>query len=384
MSSTIPLPQDPSKIKAFFTSKLNLSAFGVFVVFLGCVAYLMTAVLDVGIPYISSAKIIRVDLPSTGGVYVGAPVAYRGVNIGRVTGMSFTSTGVQAKVRVDAGNNIPTDTAVWVKSLSPVGEQYLDFEPRTNKGPFLADGAVVTGNNVDVPETLANTVISVNGLLDQINATQLQTILDESSKALVGTSGDLGRLADQGTLLVNDLNKYWPNFDNVLVNGGTLLKIGSQYSGQIVQAANDFRSFAAWLKDYTPTLVTTLQSAPSEIAQIQAVLNDAQATVPTFLALGSQVTSLLASYNPHLQSLLANFAPGLNTLNASVWDGTMHMSLITQDDYYCGNGPGGQQYVTQQLDPKQQSTRPLQTQGQCPGSFQYQQRGSAHAPGPVR
>lgn len=384
MSSTIPLPQAPSKLKAVLSNKLNLSALGVVMVFLACVAYLMTSVLDIGLPLISSAKMVKVDLPSTGGIYVGAPVAYRGVTVGRVTDISFTQTGVQASARIDSGTNIPANTIVWVKSLSPVGEQYLDFEPRVNQGAnvaYLQDGATITGQNVDVPETLADTVISVNKLLDQVNAKQLQTILDESSKALVGTSGDLGRLADQGTALVNDLNKYWPNFDHVLTNSNTLLKIGSQYGGQIIQAAHDFRSFASWLKDYTPTLVATLKSAPSEIAQIRAVLNDAQLTVPTFLALGSQVTSMLASYNPQLQALLVNFAPGLNTLSKAIhfspglgW--ALSMSLVTQTDYYCG-------YGTTKHPPTQAGTT-LQTHGRCPGSFRYLQRGAAHAPGPVR
>lgn len=377
MSSTIPLPKEPSKIKAALTSKLNISALGVFLVFLGCVAYILTAVLDVGIPLISAAKTIKVDLNSTGGLYVGAPVAYRGVTIGRVTNITFTPTGVQADARVDSGNDIPASTQVKVKSLSPVGEQYLDFEPGSNNGPYLQDGSTVVGNADSVPETLAKTVISVNNLLNQIDAKQLQTILDESNKALAGTSGDLGRLADQGTALVNDLNQHWSNFDNVLTNGNTLLKIGDQYGGQIVQASTDFRSFAQWLKSYTPTLVATLKSAPTEIAQIQAVLHDAQQTVPTFLALGGQVTALLASYNPQLQALLVNFAPGINTLSAAVRGGALHMSLIVQQDQRC-------MYSTTQQSPDQASTRPLQTQGQCPGSFQWLQRGAAHAPGPVR
>jgi phospholipid/cholesterol/gamma-HCH transport system substrate-binding protein len=384
VSSTIPLPQEPSRLKAVLTSKLNISALGVVLVFLGCVAYLMTSVLDIGIPLISSAKTVKVDLPSTGGIYVGAPEAYRGVTVGRITDITFTNTGVQADARIDSGNNIPTNTVVWVKSLSPVGEQYLDFEPRTNSGPYLSDGATITGQNVDVPETLADTVISVNKLLDQINAKQLQTILDESSKALVGTSGDLGRLADQGTALVNDLNKYWPNLSNVLTNSNTLLKIGDQYGGQIIQASRDFRSFAAWLKDYTPTLVATLNSAPAEIAQIQAVLNDAQQTVPTFLALGSQVTELLASYNPHLQALLANFAPGLNTLSAAVRNGSLQMSLVTQTDHLCDNPATIYHYGTTKHLPTQTAPTTLQTQGRCPGSFTWLQRGAAHAPGPVR
>lgn len=378
MSSTIPLPQEPSRLRTALTNKLNISAFGVVLVFFGCVAYLMTSVLDVGIPFINAAETVHVDLPSTGGLYVGSPVSYRGVNIGRVTAITFTTTGVRADARIDGGNNIPTDTVAAVKSLSPVGEQYLDFEPRTNAGPYLRDGATVSGTNVNVPETLASTVIAVNKVLGQINATQLQTILDESNKALAGTSGFLGQLADQGTTLVSDLNRYWPNFDNVLNNGNTLLRIGQQYGGQIVSAAQDFKSFAAWLKGYTPTLVTTLTSAPSEIAQIRTVLNEARQTLPVFLSLGSEVSSLIASYNPQLQALLVNFPAALNELaSLSYTGGWVHGSIIGQQEQLC-------MYSTKQLPPNQVSHRPLQTQGYCPGSFPHYQRGAAHAPGPVR
>jgi len=375
--SSIPLPERPSRLKALVFNKLNLSAFGVLVVFIVCVIYLMTSVLNVGVPLISSAKTVKVQLPSTGGVYVGAPVGYRGVTVGRVTDIAFTATGVEASARIDSGTDIPQDTKVVVKSLSPVGEQYLDFEPETQDGPYLQDGAVVPGTSVDVPRTLASTVISVNHLLDQIDAKQLQTILDESNKALSGTAADLGRLADQGTQLVDDINAHWGNIDHVLTNSATLLDIGTEYGGQIVQAANDFKSFSHWLKGYTPTLVKTLNNAPTSIAQLQSLLDDAQSTVPTFLDVSSQVLGLLASYNPHLQTLLKNFAPGLGTLGDAVRNGALNMSLIIQSDNLC-------KYGTPELDPAKLSNRPLQPNGHCPASFKYLQRGAAHAPGPVR
>lgn len=356
-------------------SKLLISAVGVFVVFVLCVAYIISGVL--GTPLTSRAKNVNVELTSTGGLFEGSAVTYRGVHIGKVTHIGFTATGVVATARLTTTQKIPADTRVVVRSLSPVGEQYLDFQPPNTDGPWLKDGSTISATSTDVPQTLASTVVAVNKLLDQMNPDKLHTVLSESSKALSGTSDDLARITDQGKLIVADLNRYWPNADRLLTNGGTLLDIGTDNAGRIRQMATDFRAFASFLKNYNPELTRTLKHAPNEIRQIRAVLKDALAVLPTFLSVGSELTGLLASYEPQLRSLLSNFAPGLNVLGQAVRNNSLQLNLIGQKDHYC-------EYGNSERDPKSTTRRPIDPNLHCPGSFKYLQRGAAHAPGPVR
>ena len=371
---SLPIPTAPRRVRRTGSSKLLLSAVGVFVVFVLCVAYIVSGVL--GSPLTSRAKNVKVELTSTGGLFVGSAVTYRGVGVGKVTHIGFTATGVEATAHLTTSRKIPSSTRAVVRSLSPVGEQYLDLQPRTDHGPWLANGSRIEASSTDVPTTLAGTVVAVNKLLDQIDADKLHTVLQEASKALNGSGDELARLTDQGRLIVADLNKYWPQTERLLTNGGTLLDIGIDNAGVLRQTARDFRAFASFLKDYQPELAQTLRDAPGIIGQLREVLRDAEAVTPQFLSLGADLTGLLASYEPHLRALLAAFAPGLDVLSRAVKDGSMQLDVIGQKDHECI-------YPNPDQDPKSTTRRPLRTDLHCPDTGRYLQRGAAHAPGPV-
>lgn len=374
-ASSYPEVHRQSALRRALTNKLHISALGVFLVFVLCVAYIISGVL--GTPLTSRPKSVNVDLPATGGLFVGSSVTYRGVRVGRVTSIDFTADGVRAVAQLNSSKQIPKDSRAVVRSLSPVGEQYLDFQPRSDKGPYLQDGSTIKAKDTRIPQSLASTVISVNKLLNQIDPKDLHTVLDEASKAFAGTSTDLGRLTDQGQAIIHDLNKYWPNASRLATNAGTLLDIGIRNQAKIARAAHDFAVFARFLKDYDPELLRTLQGSPADIRQLRSLVKDADDVLPTFLRLGGDVSALLGAYTPHLRVLLSQFAPGLGVLGKAVRDGSLQLTIIGQPDHYCD-------YDTTRLDPKKPTNRPLQKNGHCPGSFTWDQRGAAHAPGPVR
>ena len=46
---------------------------------------------------------------------------------------------------------IPADLQAEVRSVSAVGEQYVDLRPRTDSGPYLQNGSVITAENATHP-----------------------------------------------------------------------------------------------------------------------------------------------------------------------------------------------------------------------------------------
>ncbi|RYE79955.1 MAG: MCE family protein [Myxococcales bacterium] len=355
--------------------KLVISALSVFLVFVLCVAYLVSNVLDT--PLTKRPTRVDVHLSTTGGLFEGAVVTYRGVKVGKVSKISFADEGVVAALRITGDDDIPKSSRAVVRSLSPVGEQYVDLQPKDTKGPYLESGDTISGASTSVPRTLASTVISVNKLLKQIDRKDLATVLDETSVALSGTGADLARLADHGELLVNDLNRLWPETERLLTNSDTLLDIGIDNKARLVQTARDFKLVAAFLKSMDGELRRALNDGPGQIRTLDGLLKDAEDLAPTFLRLGSDVTYLLASYEPHLRSLLKDFAPGLGVLSAAIRDGRLMLDAIFQKDHVCD-------YGTAEINPKSTTRREMVKDKGCSGDYRWLQRGAAHAPGPIR
>jgi len=361
-------------LRGILADKLWLSLIGVILVLLITLAYLFNNVLDT--PLLRGTKTINVEMTSTGGLFEGSSVTYRGVKVGKVHQIKLTDDGVVAKVVITSSDEIPVDSQVKVRSLSPVGEQYLDFQPKTSHGPFLKDGAVIPATSTDLPKTLASTVISVNKLLDQVDATQLHTLLTELSTGLQGTGEQMGKLVDQGSQLLAQLDELWPETDRLLTNGNTVLSIGTDKADDIRSLASSAKEFAAFLKNYDPELRNTLETAPAHVAELQQLLDDMNGHLPKFLDTAVLVSNLFRSYAPHLAVILAEYQGGLSVIPRAIKNGIVQIEGIPQRPTVC-------KYDTTRREPTNPARRPMVTTGHCPDNAPNLQRGAAHAPGPV-
>src|ERR1700739_1862232 len=72
---------------------------------------------------------VNADFVAGGGLYKNANVTYRGVAVGRVESVGLNPNGVTAGMRLNSGTPIPSNVTATVKSVSAVGEQYIDLVP---------------------------------------------------------------------------------------------------------------------------------------------------------------------------------------------------------------------------------------------------------------
>lgn len=91
---------------------------------------------------------LKAELPASGGLYPTANVTYRGITIGKVTGVEPTATGVEATMSIDSRYKIPVDASANVHSVSAVGEQYLDLVSSGAPAKFLSPGQTITKGTV--------------------------------------------------------------------------------------------------------------------------------------------------------------------------------------------------------------------------------------------
>ncbi|MBZ5736287.1 MCE family protein [Nocardioides sp. TRM66260-LWL] len=359
-----------SRLRSLVANRLYLSAVGVVGVLVVTVAYLFGGVLDR--PLTAQPIDVRVTMSATGGLFEGSAVTYRGVSVGRVTDISVTPDGVVATARIN-DLEVPADTRVQVRSLSPVGEQYLDLQPRRTGGPYLTDGSTLQARADDLPATLGNTVVAVSRLLDQIDDRKLRSLLTELSTGLRGTGQDIGRLVDQAGLLLDELDRAYPETARLLRNLEPATGAITDNRVQLGELGTSAKSLAGFLRAYDPRLRRLIDRTPGQLAQLDRLIADARAVLPDFLSRGLVLGDILTRQDAGFRELLTQYAPGLATLQKVVHDDKLFISIVLKDDARC-------RYGTPQREPRDIGPRALPTTGACPAAG-GPQRGAAYAPG---
>ena len=354
--------------------KFVLSGGGILLALVMCVFYIFGSVLKT--PLLEDAPTVTVEMPRTGGLFEGSQATFRGVRVGKVTKLDLGKDGVEATVKLAGGTRIPKDSAVQVRSLSPVGEQYLDFQPTDMEGPYLEDGSVIQASAVDLPQTLGNMAITLNELIEQIEPRKVERILQEVATGLGGAERDLQSLVEDGSALLEKFDQNWPVTERLLRNGNVLLRIGSDNSANLIEIASNSKVFAAWLRRYDPTLFRLLSRAPGQLEELRKVVRDARDTLPQLLDPAITLSDVFAAHDPHVRELLVQFPRGFNALAGAIRNGAGHLDVIMQRTETCD-------YPTAQRSPRATTRRPLQDDGRCSKGLVYSQRGAQWAPGPV-
>lgn len=165
---------------------------------------------------------VRVQLPESGGLLANQDVTIRGIPVGRVTSIELTDQGVEAVATIDGRTHIPADSPVRVSALSAAGEQYLDFRPGHDGGPFLTDGAVIGGEQASIPMTLPRIIDDSRGALAQLDAKKLAALVDELR---VGRAGPqkLAAIFDGSIFLTSTLHGVLPQTVSLLRNSQVVL-----------------------------------------------------------------------------------------------------------------------------------------------------------------
>lgn len=340
-----------------------------------CLFYLFGVALRT--PLTERPVVVTVTFPSSGGLYEGSEVTYRGVRVGKVTDLNLSDTGVEASVRLDGSADIPVDARPQVRSLSPVGEQYIDFQPSTDKPPYLESGATVEGAATDLPTSLATAATNLNNLIEQIDVKALRTVLTETAEGLKGTEDDLQRMVVQGSALLNEFEERSDMTRRLLDNGDQLLRLGADLVPDFDTITRNATVFAAWLRKIDPVLVRLLERAPGQIEEMRGLVRDVEEILPAYLDPYITLADVAAARDPHLRALLRDYPRGFRALGNGIHGGAVHLDAFFEHFTYCGYG---------HVERGARETRryPLQDGGQCPKSSPASQRGAQWAPAPLR
>lgn len=134
--------------------------------------------------FYDSAYTVNAHFDESGGIFAGAEVTYRGVHIGQVEKMKLSSKGVDVLLSIDkSSEKIPEDSVALVGNKSAVGEQYVELQPQTDKGPYLADGSEIATSKTEVPVSTTEILTNLSALVESVPQSDLRTVVSEMGAA---------------------------------------------------------------------------------------------------------------------------------------------------------------------------------------------------------
>jgi phospholipid/cholesterol/gamma-HCH transport system substrate-binding protein len=256
------------------STKLKLAAF-VAVALLG-ISYLSFRYVGLDRVLLGTGYDVAADFTDSGGIFVNAEVTYRGVAVGRVSDMKLVGKDVRVVMSIDPdADPIPKDTDAVVATRSAVGEQYVILRPTKAGGPYLKDGDVIPDDRTSIPIPVEKMLLHIDQLVGSLDEKSLRILVDELGKAFNGAGDDLGRLIDNGNLLLTRAEQSLPQTLKLITDGKTVLDTQRDSRSAIRQWAADLRLVTDTLVTMDPDIRSILVNAPNAGQEIQNLVDRA-------------------------------------------------------------------------------------------------------------
>ncbi|SPM36144.1 ABC-type transporter Mla maintaining outer membrane lipid asymmetry, periplasmic component MlaD [Mycobacterium rhizamassiliense] len=220
--------------------------------------------------------------PDTGDLYRYSNVTYRGVQIGKVTAIGPSADGAEATLSIDESPRIPADVHAAVRSISEVGEQYVYLVPRSESGPYLRNGSVISVRDTSVPSPIGTTLDKLSALTNSIPKDKLSQLLDESFKAFNGAGYDFQSLVNSSATLSRDANGVADHTRGLVDDAVPFLDAQARTSDATRCWAHNLAGFTDQLVTDDPQFRKLLRTGPGFSDEVSAVLTQVKPTLPVF------------------------------------------------------------------------------------------------------
>jgi phospholipid/cholesterol/gamma-HCH transport system substrate-binding protein len=257
---------------------------------------------------------VTLEMPAAGGLYRFSNVTYRGVQIGRVTSVALTSGGAKAIMSLNTSPKIPADLQAQVRSVSAVGEQYVDLRPRTDKPPYLHDGSVIAKSDTTIPQDVGPLLDQTSALINSIPKDRLGDLLDESFQGFNGSGYDLGSLFDSSARVSGDVNGVADRTNTLVEDTQPLLNSQEDTTDSIRTWAHSLANVTHQFATNDAQVRTLLQKGPGFAQETTRLLDQIKPTLPVLLANLTTIGQIAVTYHASLEQLLVMLPPFVSNI----------------------------------------------------------------------
>jgi phospholipid/cholesterol/gamma-HCH transport system substrate-binding protein len=251
-----------------------------------------------------------------GGIYRNANVTYRGVTVGRVEDLGLTDDGVVAKMRLNSNTPVPDNVTATVKSVSAVGEQYIDLvPPEQASSSTLRNGSSIGQDRTAVGQDVEGLLKQADQLVSSVNNSRLQDLLAETFKAFNGSGPELARLIQSSRLIVDEANATVGPLTALIDQAGPFLDAQLRSGDDIRSLADGLARFSTELNRADPQFRSVLQTAPGAADQVNTAFTGIRPSFPVLAASLANLGRIGVIYNKSIEQALVIFPALMSALN---------------------------------------------------------------------
>src|SRR6201985_537328 len=254
---------------------------------------------------------VTLELPATGGLYRFSNVTYRGVQVGKVTGVALTANGAKATLSLGTSPKIPANLQAQVLSVSAVGEQYVDLQPRNDSAPYLHNGSVIAMHDTTIPQAVGPMLDQLNALVKSLPKNKIGQLLDESFQAFNGAGYDLGSLSDSASRISADSNSIVDRTRALTEDSQPLLNAQAQTTDSIRTWAHSLAGISDVLANDDSRIRTILRDGPGALDEASRLFAQIKPTLPVLLANLTTIGQIGVTYHPSIEQLLVLLPSGV-------------------------------------------------------------------------
>ena len=261
---------------------------------------------------------VALEMPDTGGLYENANVSYLGTVIGRVDAVTLKPGRVVADLHFDSRAGVPENARAEIRSVSAVGEQYVEFVPDGEPTGRMADDTVLGRDRVDMPQGIGPVLDQATQLMASIDDAKMRGVISEAFDAFNGSERDLQQFLDSAQLLLDEAQRNTGVTRQLIADAEPVLDSQLRSSDSIRAWTSNLADVTDQLRENEPQLTSLIQRGPDSLGRATRVLNDLQPTMPVLVANLMSTGEVGVVYNRSLEQLLVIYPALVSSLITAI------------------------------------------------------------------
>ncbi|WP_246011589.1 MCE family protein [Nocardia mexicana] len=270
---------------------------------------------------------VRVELTVSGGLLPNNDAMFRGVRVGTVRAVQLSARGVTAVADIDARIRIPDSGTVAVQRLSAAGEQYLDFRPDTDDGPYLSDGDVIDTSRTATPVTINSFLTNTSALISGLNPHRLTVIVDELDRALADGPDRLRTVISGISQALAGLTGLLPQTEKLVANLGVIAETTSHAQPDLTTLVHGSGELFDQLTAADQEVRRLLDLGPGQLAALGGVVAETADPVTNLVTNFVAITRAARLRTPAMAALFPALRAGTDAMGVPVHDNAFHTMM---------------------------------------------------------